>query len=199
MLTENEVGQLLEVPEVKDIVQQLHQAFIQEENELRDINMHDFFAGVLLAPSVSLAQVDGTTSLFEELSLNKKARTFSKGGFFLKHDPVVKMIILLQSRYQRWESQFFQALKGILQAVVPEVAAPKTEMTEDRYPFRIVMNTSYILIRLLETFFLPEGEEITSTRRVSRMEYGRIEQIGEQLQLSGIGSFRKFINTFEVK
>jgi hypothetical protein len=184
---------------VREIVQQLHQAFIREENELSDINMHDFFAGVLLAPSVSLAQVDGATSLFEELSLNKKARTFSKGGFFLKHDPVVKMIILLQSRYQRWESQFFQALKGVLQAVVPEVAAPKTDVTEDHYPFRIVMNTSYILIRLLETFFLPEGEEITGTRRVTRIEYGRIEQIGEQLQLSGIGSFRKFINTFEVK
>jgi len=199
MLTENEVGQLLEVPEVREIVGQLHHLFVIEENELNDISMHDFFAGVLLAPSVALAQVDGSTSLFEELSLNKKARRFSRGGFFLRHDPVVRMTILLQSRFQYWELRFFQALNRILKAVVPETSASNHETAEDHDQFRVVMNTSYILIRLLETFFLPEGEEITRTRRVSRIEFGRIQQIGEQLQLSGIGSFKKFINTFEVK
>lgn len=200
MLTENEVGQLLDIPEVKKIVQQLHQSFIQEEKELKDIGLHDFLSGVLLAPSVALAQVDGSTSLFEELSLNKKARRFSKGGFFLKHDPVVKMVILLQARFQIWEYRFFQALKKILVSVVPEISqGSKTVSGYGNNPFKVIMNSSYILIRFLETFFLPEGEEITNRRRVTKDEFQKIHAIGEQLRLSRVGSFRNFITTFEVK
>ncbi len=202
MLTENEVGQLLDIPEVKHIVHQLHQSFTKEETELRNISLHDFLSGVLLTPSVALAKVDGTTSLFEELSINKKARRFSKGGFFLKHDPVVKMVILLQNRFQYWEQHFFQALKNILKTVVPEIALSH-QSQQSQYatsnPFTMFMNSSYILIRFLETFFLPEGEEITNTRRVSHVEYQKINSIGEQLRLSDVGSFRNFVTTFEVK
>ena len=200
MLTENEVGQLLDIPEVSRIVHQLHQAFTEEETELRDISLHDFLSGVLLAPSVALAQVDGTTSLFEELSLNKKARRFSKGGFFLRHDPVVKMIILLQTRFQHWEQRFFQALKQILKTVVPEISSDYEQHNGDStQPVTLFMNSSYILIRFLETFFLPEGEEISNKRRISYLEFQKITSIGEQLRLSKLGSFRNFVTTFEVK
>jgi hypothetical protein len=200
MLTENEVGQLLDIPEVKRIVHQLHQAFTEEETELRDISLHDFLSGVLLAPSVALAQVDGTTSLFEELSLNKKARRFSKGGFFLRHDPVVKMIMLLQTRFQHWEQRFFQALKRILKTVVPEISSDYEQHNVNaNQPFTLFMNSSYILIRFLETFFLPEGEEISNKRRISYLEFQKITSIGKQLRLSKLGSFRNFVTTFEVK
>ena len=200
MLTENEVGQLLDIPEVKRIVHQLHQAFTEEETELSDISLHDFLSGVLLAPSVALAQVDGATSLFEELSLNKKARRFSKGGFFLRHDPVVKMIILLQSRFQHWEQRFFQALKRILKTVVPEISNDYEQHNGAfNQPFTLFMSSSYILIRFLETFFLPEGEEISNKRRISYLEFQKITSIGEQLRLSKLGSFRNFVTTFEVK
>ncbi len=199
MLTENEVGQLLAIPEVQAAVEPLYQSFIREEKNLEELSLHDFLSGILLAPSVALAQVDGTTSLFEELSINKKARRFSKGGFFLKQDPVVKMVTLMQTRFQHWEVKFFETLKSILSTVVPEISRPETQPLNERQPFKIIMNTSYILIRFLETFFLPEGEEITNRRRISQVEYQKINNIGEQLQLSGISSFRNFISTFDVK
>ncbi|GJM30439.1 MAG: hypothetical protein DHS20C17_30740 [Cyclobacteriaceae bacterium] len=199
MLTENEVAQLLEIPEVKNVVQQLHHSFILEEPNLKSISVHDFFSGLLLSPSVALAQVDGTTSLFEELSLNKKARRFSKGGFLLQHDPVVKMIIHLQSSFTIWEQRFLTALHKIVSVVVPEISHDSTTPNGNGASDNSFMHSSYILVRLLETFFLPVGEEITNKRRVSNLEYQKISSIAEVLQLSSVGSFKNFIRTFEVK
>ena len=76
MLTENEVGQLLDIPDVLEVVEELHQTFTEEEREFKGISQHDFLSGMLMLPSVALAMVDGTTSLSEELTLNKKARRF---------------------------------------------------------------------------------------------------------------------------
>ena len=201
MFTENEVGQLLEIPDVRVVVERLHKTFKEEEREFREISLHDFLSGMLMAPSVALSRVDGTTSLFEELSLNKKARRFSKGGYFLGQDPVVRMVIHLQSRFQCWEARFFEGIKIICKAVIPEISAGEhSKLTDpDRSIFLTVMKSSYILIRFIETFFLPEGEEITNKRCISILEYQKILTIGDQLQLSEIGSFRNFIKTFEVK
>lgn len=199
MLTEKEVEQLLDIPEVKTIVEQLHFSFIDEEPQLKNIGLHDFFSGLLLTPSVALAQVDGTTSLFEELSLNKKARRFSKGGFLLHHDPVVKMINHLQTSFKHWEQRFLEALNKILGVIVPEISNDSKAPSGTVVSFQTFMHASYILIRLLETFFLPEGEEITNKRRVSILEYQKISSIAENLQLSSIVFFQNFIKTFEVK
>jgi hypothetical protein len=199
MLTEKEVAQLLDIPEVKVIVEPLHLSFIEEEQPINNISLNDFFSGLLLTPSVALAQVDGTTSLFEELSLNKKARRFSKGGFLLHHDPVIKMINHLQTSFKHWEQRFLEALNKILGVVVPEISNVSRAATDTRVSFHTFMHASYILIRLLETFFLPEGEEITNKRRVSNLEYQKISSIAENLQLSSIVFFQNFIKTFEVK
>jgi len=200
MLTENEVAQLLEVPQVNEVVRELHQTFITTELSLQDISLHDFFSGLLLAPSVALAQVDGTTSLFEELSLNKKARRFSKGGFLLQHDPVVKMIIHLQSCFASWEQQFLTTLTRVVQVVVPELKGYQpTNDNGSKTSSNAILQASYILVKLLETFFLPEGEELCNKRRVSNIEYQKISSIADCLQLSSIGSFQHFIQTFEVK
>ena len=198
MLTENEIAQLLEIPEVKSIVEELHASFTNTELPLKTIELHDFFSGLLLAPSVALAQVDGTTSLFEELSLNRKARRFSKGGFLLQHDPVVKMIIHLQTCFKLWEDRFFSSLQKIVRVVVPELSGYGISGSSTT-PGVSILHSSYILVRLLETFFLPEGEELTNKRRVSNLEYEKISSIADNLQLTAIGSFQNFINTFEVK
>jgi len=199
MFTENEVGQLLLIPDVQDVVEKLHRTFREEECEFREISLHDFFSGMLMAPSIALAGVDGATSLFEELSLNKKARVFSKGGYFLRQDPVVNMVTHLQSKFQLWESRFFKGINKILIAVIPEIYAGENSKTKDLGYFLAVMKSSYILIKFLETFFLPEGEEITNKRRISILEHQKIISIGNQLQLSEIGSFRNFVKTFEIK
>ena len=156
MLTENEVGQLLDIPEVKQIVHQLHQSFTEEEPELKDISLHDFLSGILLSPSVALAQVDGTTSLFEELSLNKKARRFSKGGFFSQtrsgsahdHSLAASLSILGTAFFSGAEKHTENGGSGNLR----ESEHEKDGMVK---PFTVIMNSSYILIRFLETFFLP--------------------------------------------
>jgi hypothetical protein len=201
MLTENEVGQLLEIPDVQEVVEELHQTFTKEEREFKEISQHDFLSGMLMLPSVALALVDGTTSLSEELTLNKKARRFSKGGFFLRQDPVVKLVNHMQSQFSQWESRFFVGLGKILKVVIPEFSSKHNtkEVKSSDGEFLVVMNSSYILIKLFETFFLPEGEEITNKRYVSLNEYQTMVEIGKNLQLSEIGSFRNFIKTFEVK
>ena len=201
MLTENEVGQLLDISDVYNIVADLHQTFTEAEEGLKNISIHDFLSGMLMLPSIALARVDGTTSLFEELSLNKKARRFSKGGFFLQQDPVVKMVSLLQTSFGQWETKFFKSLSKILTVVIPEITPGgiTNEHKQENDIFLSVMNSSYILIKLLETFFLPEGEEITNKRRISELEHQAITSIGDQLQLSDIPSFKSFIKTFEVK
>jgi hypothetical protein len=200
MFTENEVGQLLEIPAVQDVVVRLHGTFKEEEGEFKEISLHDFLSGMLMAPAVALARVDGTTTLFEELSLNKKARRFSKGGYFLQQDPVVRMVIRLQSRFLFWEELFFEGINKILKVVIPEISTGEDSKSKDAEPgiFLAVMKSSYILIRFLETFFLPEGEEITSKRCISILERQKIISIGDRLQLSDIGSFRNFMKTFEV-
>ncbi len=201
MFTENEVGQLLLIPDVQDIVEKLHRTFREEECEFREISLHDFLSGMLMAPAIALAGVDGDTSLFEELSLNKKARVFSKGGYFLRQDPVVNMVTYLQSKFQLWESRFFRGINKILIVVIPEISAGENSKTTDPDPgyFLAVMKSSYILIKFLETFFLPEGEEITNKRRISILEHQKIISIGDQLQLSEIVSFRNFVKSFEIK
>ncbi len=201
MFTENEVGQLLEIPDVRDVVKRLHRTFQEEECEFKEISLHDFLSGMLMAPSIALAGIDGATSLFEELSLNKKARRFSKGGYFLQQDPVVKMVIRLQSRFQHWENRFFIGINKILKLVIPEITAKEDSNSIDPEPeiYLAIMKSSYILIRFLETFFLPEGEELTSKRYISNLERQKIISIGDQLQLSEIESFRNFIKTFVVK
>lgn len=201
MLTENEVDQLLEIPEVRRTVEKLCDQFKEEEREFNNLNLHDFLSGMLMTPSVALAMVDGATSLFEELSLNKKARRFSKGGFFLQQDPVVKMVIYVKSRLHRWEDKILEELRKILQVVVPEISngLSSNSAVRDQVTFLEVMRSSYILIKFLETFFLPEGEEITNKRHITAMEHQKVRDIGSQLGLSGLDSFQNFIKTFEVK
>ena len=202
MLTENEVGQIIAIPEIKEIVQQVYHGFVKEEEQLESINLHDFFSGMLIAPSIAMARVDGSTSLFEELTLNKKARRISKGGFFLTKDPVVKLIDLLQTRWDSWETKFLEALSEVIMRLAPEINEEKalnlpTDSTNNI--FLAIARSSYLLVRLLETFFLPEGDLISNTRPISKGEFQKMLSIGDQLQLSGVPSFQSFIKTFEVK
>ena len=58
-----------------------------------------------------MALANGSVSLFEELALNKKARKLSKGGYFLKKDPVVYAMKFLLDKYDIWEARFFEVLR----------------------------------------------------------------------------------------
>ncbi len=89
MFTEYEVELMIEDPKIQEATFELKKDFIKTEAPYLEISDQDFFSLVMLSPTVGIALANGSVSLFEELALNKKARKLSKGGYFLKKDPVV--------------------------------------------------------------------------------------------------------------
>lgn len=200
MLTENDISLLVNIPEVSAVVDDLRVQF-QKTSALEEISEHDFLSSMLMAPPIGMALANGTVSLLEELSLNKKARSFSKGGFFLKQDPVVQVVKYLMQQFDFWEDQFYEELRKIMAVVLVPSILPKMPEEEGAHGiFLTMMNTSYFHIKLLETFFLPEGEDIINCpRQVGLKEYQKLISIGEKLQLNKVPMFCKFLETFEVK
>ena len=202
MLSENEVEQLISIPEVNEIVRQVYQEMAKEESAIQGIGIHDFFSGMLVSPSIAMARVDGTTSLIEELTINKKARRISKGGFFLTQDPVVKLVGIMQNQWDIWEYRLLDGLSKVVAFVTPELgenSSSNKRMEEGNSFFLDILRSSYLLVRLIETFFLPEGEVITNTRKISKNEFQKMIDIGAQLKLDNVYTFQSFIKTFEVK
>jgi len=102
MFTENEVSALINDEDILAKTVELKKQFITKEAQFLEINDHDFLSLVILAPSVGVALANGSVSLFEEISLNKKARKLSKGGYFMKKDPVVVAMGYLIKNYNDW-------------------------------------------------------------------------------------------------
>lgn len=194
MLSENEIALLIEIPEVGAIVDELKQEFLAEQEQVSD---HDFLSSMLMAPPIAMALANGSISLIEEMGLNKKARNFSKGGFFLKKDPVVRLVQKLIDSFERWELKFYQALEGI----VHKLLTPQNTNSNQEGPvFLVMLNTPYLIIKLIETFFLPEGEDIIDNQRpISKIEFEKMDWLGQKLALDEVPLFHKFLETFEVK
>jgi len=194
MLSENEIALLIEIPEVGAIVDELKQEFLTEQQQVSD---HDFLSSMLMAPPIAMALANGSISLIEEMGLNKKARNFSKGGFFLKKDPVVRLVQQLIDSFERWELKFYQALEGIVHKLLtPE----RSNLNHEGPVFLVMLNTPYLIIKLIETFFLPEGEDIIDTQRpISKIEFEKMDWLGQKLALDEVPLFHKFLETFEVK
>ena len=89
MFTENEIASLIARPDILEKIEPLKKEFIKKEAQFLEINDHDFLSLMIICPSVGIALANGSVSLFEEISLNKKARKLSKGGYWMKKDPVV--------------------------------------------------------------------------------------------------------------
>ena len=89
MFTEYEIETMLHIKEVQEANAILRKDFLKNEAPYLEITDHDFFSLVMMTPTLGIAMADGNVSLFEELALNKKARKLSKGGYFMKKDPVV--------------------------------------------------------------------------------------------------------------
>jgi hypothetical protein len=111
MFTENEVELMVGDPIILDATKEVRKDFIKTEAPYLEISEIDFFSLVMLSPTVGIALANGSVSLFEELSLNKKARKLSKGGYFLKQDPVVHAMKFLIKNYTIWENKFFALIK----------------------------------------------------------------------------------------
>lgn len=205
MFTEYEIETMVELPEVLEATQALKKDFCKNEAPYLEISDHDFFSLIMMAPTVGIALADGTVSLFEELALNKKARKLSKGGYFMKKDPVVYAMKFLLKKYDIWSDKFFNVLKVAMHVSFDMERLEKKKFDEEAevtYPEykKAVLNTPYILIRFIASFFLENDEEIISiNRHIGRNEYLQMLKIGEQMGLNKLPVFQMFCKTFDQK
>lgn len=186
MFTEKEVGALLKYPGILDKLDTLKQQFIDEEAEYLEIEAHDFLALILMTPSVGIALSNGSVSLFEEMALNKKARKLSKGGYFLKKDPVVFAMEHLIKGYDKWSPIFYESIKNLMHKTIDVDTWLdknfKIEDTDESEQFVHVLKSPFIVVRFLTSFFMnDEEEDIFSDRKISQIEYDRVNDIAVQL------------------
>lgn len=203
MFTENEIATLIEIPEVLDATIKARDNFKANQVEYLDIIDHDFLSLVMMAPSVGLALANGSVSLFEELALNKMARKMSKGGYFLKIDPVCHGMKFLIDDYDKWELSFFEVIKVAMSETIDKKSLSVTDSTKDERAIisfaRDLMGVPYVLVRFMSSFFLHDEVEIVDSRPISRVEFDKIVDIGNKLELNDLHVFKSFCNTFEVR
>lgn len=204
MFTEYEIDTMMEIREIQQETFELKKYFIKNEAPYLELSDHDFFSLVMMAPTIGIAKADGKVTLFEELALNKKARKLSKGGYFMKKDPVVYGMKFFIQKYEDWEDNFYDLLTKAMHGTfnlselqtndhVPE------EVTYEDYK-KEVLASPYILIRFISSFFLENDEDIINNRRtIGKSEYKSIQHIGEKLGLDKVRVFQMFSKTFDVK
>lgn len=206
MFTEYEIETMMEIPEIQEATFELKKEFIKSEAPYLEISDHDFYSLVMMTPTLGIALADGTVSLFEELALNKKARKLSKGGYFMKKDPVVYAMKFLLQGYDKWSEKFLGVLRTAIEQSFhyeglekEEKFDPDLEVTYAEYK-KEVLKTPYILIRFIASFFLENEEDIiNSQRNIRKSEYKRMLEIGDELGISMIPVFQMFAKTFVIK
>ncbi|MDH5397218.1 MAG: hypothetical protein OEX02_03680 [Cyclobacteriaceae bacterium] len=202
MFTEYEVETFMQVPEVKELVKDLKRQFLKEEAQFFEISDHDFLSLILMTPPIGVANANGNISLFEELALNKLARKMSKGGYFLKADPVAHGMKYLIKSFDKWEETFLNAIKLCMNKTIDFDDLKSTlgdkEPSFDHLPSELKV-VPYIFVRYLSSFFLPGGEDVVEQHNVSRVEYDKILAIGQTLGIDHLPFFKIFCTTFKVK
>lgn len=203
MFTEYEIETMVEIPEIMEAALELKRDFLKVEAPYLEITDHDFFSLVMMAPTVGIALADGNISLFEEIALNKKARKLSKGGYFMKKDPVVYAMKFMIKNYYNWSDKFLAVLKIAIEAAcdLNRVTQRKVDTTGEvdyRAYKTEVLNSPHIIIRFIASFFLENDEDIiNSNHKVGKEEYQRMELIGEKLGLNNMVVFQMFCQTFK--
>ncbi len=203
MFTEYEIETLMEYPEVQEATLELKKEFLKAEAPYLEIDDQDFFSLIVMTPTIGIAMADGNISLWEEMALNKKARKLSKGGYFLKKDPVVSAMKYLINNYYNWSDRFFEVLKITISSSC-ELSSQKTilfdpEATIDYREYKkSVLEAPYILIQFIASFFLENAEDIINrNHKIGKTEYQRLLIIGEKLELDRIPIFKMFCQTFK--
>ncbi len=205
MFTENEVAIMLENDSIKESIVALKKEFVASEAKYLEINDHDFLSLILLTPSVGIALANGSVSLFEELSLNKKARKLSKGGYFLKKDPVVVAMGFMINHYDSWKDIFIDQLKKVMDIALDMDSIRKVDVGDDDISpdsfRREVLRAPYGFVRFLSSFFCAHDDEIINVeqRSIAKIEFECVRELGKALELDSIPIFRHFCATYTVK
>jgi hypothetical protein len=202
MFTESEVETLSELEKIKTASFELKKDFIKTEAPYLEISDTDFFSLILLAPTVGVAMADDSLSFWEEMALNKKARKLSKGGYFLKKDPIVFALKYLIDKYDAWEDKFLAVIRIAMETSfdiksLEENFDVNATVTQDEYKIE-VLKCPYILIRFISAFFMDQDESIFGERELSAVDHQRMVDIGEKLQLHKLPVFNHFCKTFTI-
>ena len=202
MFTEYEIETLSELDKIKTASFELKKDFIKTEAPYLEISDGDFFSLVLLAPTVGVALADENMSFWEEMALNKKARKLSKGGYFLRKDPVVFALKYLIEKYDKWEDKFLAVIRVAMETSF-DIKSLEREfdasaaVTDDEYKIE-VLKSPYILIRFMAAFFMEEDEDVFNERKLSAVDHARMVDIGAKLALHKIPVFNHFCKTFKI-
>ncbi|WP_109830261.1 hypothetical protein [Reichenbachiella versicolor] len=203
MFTEYEIETLIGNEDLMTSTKSLKKKFLKQEAPYLELSDEDFFALMMMVPTVGVALANGSVSLFEEMALNKKARKLSKGGYFLKKDPVVFGMKFLIQKYDFWEKEFLDFIRMTMEKTFDIKKLEKDydpNATVDVSQYRLEMlKAPYIFTRFLASFFLESDDDVFGPRKVNSTDFGRITSIGQKLGLDKIPLFHYFLNTFEVK
>jgi hypothetical protein len=198
MFTEAEIAVIIENQEIEKITDQLRKDFLEKTAPYFEISNHDFLSLILLSPVVGKAMANNNISFKEEMSLQKKARKLSKGGFFLSKDPVADCMKFLIKKFDQWEAEFYIAINKIFNILFEKETIDRANDTTIAYQIR-VMQAPYILVRFISSMFLEREEDILNPGKIREMEWQKIKSIGDKTGLSNLNLFNEFIKAFEVK
>ena len=204
MFTENEIGALILDPQIKEATEKLREEFIEEEAPFLEISVHDFLALILLTPSVGIALANGSVSLMEEMALNKKARRYSKGGYFLKQDPVVNAMGYLIKHYDVWSEIFFAHIKKFIELMLNKDELMKSniavaDITDEQYCVEL-LKAPFILVRFISSFLSnADDEDLSVERKIAKNEYDRVIEILEKVDLINIPLVKRHLIKLVVK
>ena len=203
MFSEYEVDTFVKIPAVSDSLKQLKKEFITTEAKFLDLSDHDFLSLVLMTPAVAIANANDNISLFEEIALNKMARKMSKGGYFLKADPVERGMKFLIKGFAKWEEPFIGLIKLVMHSTFNKSTVHTTlknegDVTFENFPLEL-MHQPFILVRFLTAFFLQGHPEIVEEHKVSEVEYQKILELGSKLGIDDLQVFKAFCTTFKIK
>lgn len=198
MFTEAEIAVIIDNKEIDKVVDTLRKDFLEKTAPYFEINNHDFLSLILLSPVVGKAMANNNISFKEEMSLQKKARKLSKGGFFLSKDPVADCMKFFIKNFNDWEDEFYKVIKKIFYILFEKETLNKANNTDIPYNIR-VMEAPYILIRFISSLFLEREEDILNPGRLRKLEWEKIKSIGDMIGLTELNLFNEFMESFEVK
>ncbi|MEM9856775.1 MAG: hypothetical protein AAF843_05450 [Bacteroidota bacterium] len=203
MFSENEIATMIDIPEIQELTSKVKNDFITQEVNFLEISDHDFLSLVMLSPAVGVALANGSISLFEELALNKMARKMSKGGYFLKTDPVAHAMKYVIKNFSKWEPIFFDVVVFCMDSTIDRNSLMEIDGKDLGDPIkdfaRDLMTVPYIFVRFLSTMVLNDESDIVEHRSISKVEFEKIKDIGVQLKIAETPVFKSFCGTFEVK
>ena len=204
MFTENEIDALILDPEIRVSTEQLKEEFINQEAPFLEISDHDFLSLVLITPSVGIALANSKVSLKEEMALNKKARKYSKGGYFLKQDPVVTAMGYLIKHYDVWSEIFYAHINKLIWLMLDKDELMKSKIdapgiTDEQYCVEL-LKAPFLLVRIISSFLgKSDDDDLSVERSISKNEYDRTLEILEKVDLNNIPLVKRHLIKLVVK